>query len=109
MSQKYNPAHVASYAISVMRDFRNFKIMRMSIPTDAATARTPESEEDPTPKLYIPTSARVAHLIKDARMWEDAAESKNDGVTPEVRAIRLQRAARLRVKAICIHLGIDEE
>jgi len=80
--------------------------LRMRVPKDAETARVPE--EDP-PKLFIPPEHAINDLIAQARTLErEASRLVDSGGPRELIEWNDNAALRSRVKALCLHLGIEE-
>lgn len=84
---------------------------RIKTPSDAATARTPESEEGKTIPLFIHTQYEVHELIRKARSHEKLAEEMDrmgsELVFTTSAAKNASLAAMYRSKATSLHLGIE--
>lgn len=91
--------HHGKQALIFMRSIRT--------PADAATARTPESEEGKMVKLVIPPQFEVKRLIDEARQMEMRANAGGLALGIEEREDLRRSATDLRVKAIALHLGIE--
>lgn len=87
--------------------FHQILMRRFDIPSDAATARTPESEEDKMVPLFIPPQYEVNRLIDEAQQMEMRANAGGLALGPEDREDLRRGATDLRVKAIALHLGIE--
>lgn len=109
---KFGEGFPVGRIVTKLEEYGNFGLsiltQRFTIPKDAATRRTPESEEPDMVPLIIPGDYEVQRLIRSAQADEQMLDLLiNRPASSEDVNRYMAQIVLLRTKAIAIHLGIE--